>query len=109
MAELPDTVGLRRLCLIFGSPDMEFSAQAAPVQDILPWRDLYRQEMNCQLERMLGIIFTYFEVMPIVPSHVSTNRGHSVIGNFVRRSPNACPPCAYKCISTSTPAFFSAR
>jgi len=57
---------------------------------------------------LLGIFFTYFEVIPIVPSHVSTNRGHSVIGNFVRRSPNAWPPCAYKCISTGTPAPFSA-
>src|SRR6266436_4678385 len=51
---------------------------------------------------------TYSEIIPIVPSHVSTNCGHPVIGNFVRRSPNACPPCAYKCISTGTPAFFSA-
>src|SRR6266481_10057968 len=33
---------------------------------------------------------------------------HRVIGSSVRRSPNACPPCAYKCISTGTPAFFSA-
>ena len=45
--------------------------------------------------------------IPIVPSHVSTNSGHRVTGNFVRRSPNAWPPCAYKCISTGTPAFFS--
>ncbi len=51
---------------------------------------------------------TYSEIIPIVPSHVSTNSGHPVIGNFVRRSPNACPPCAYRCISTGTPAFFSA-
>jgi len=28
---------------------MELSAKAASVQDILPWRDLYRQEMNCQV------------------------------------------------------------
>jgi GNAT superfamily N-acetyltransferase len=28
---------------------MSFSAVAATVQDILPWRDLYRQEMNCQV------------------------------------------------------------
>jgi hypothetical protein len=35
--------------------------------------------------------------------------GHPVIGNFVRRSPNACPPCAHKCISAKTPAFFSAK
>lgn len=28
---------------------MKLSATAAPVQDILPWRDLYRQEMNCQI------------------------------------------------------------
>jgi hypothetical protein len=34
----------------------------------------------------------YFEVIPIVFSHVSTNWGHPVIGNFLRRSPNACPP-----------------
>ena len=51
----------------------------------------------------------YSEIIPIVPSHVSTNSGHRDTGSFVRRSPNACPPCAYKCISTGTPAFFSAR
>ena len=28
---------------------MNLSANAALVQDILPWRDLYRQEMNCQI------------------------------------------------------------
>ncbi len=28
---------------------MELSAKAASVQDIAPWRDLYRQEMNCQI------------------------------------------------------------
>jgi len=28
---------------------MELSAKAATVEDILPWRDLYRQEMNCQV------------------------------------------------------------
>ena len=28
---------------------MELSARAVPVQQILPWRDLYRQEMNCQI------------------------------------------------------------
>jgi GNAT superfamily N-acetyltransferase len=28
---------------------MEISAKAASVQDIMPWRDLYRQEMNCQI------------------------------------------------------------
>src|SRR5438445_9280978 len=28
---------------------MELSAQAAPVQDIVPWRDHHRQEMNCQI------------------------------------------------------------
>src|SRR5438105_4694310 len=51
---------------------------------------------------------TYFEVIPIVFSQVSNSCGQSVIGNFVRRKPNACPPSAYKCISTGTPAFFSA-
>ncbi len=50
----------------------------------------------------------YFEIIPIVPSQVSTNWGHPVIGNFVRRSPKACLPSAYKCISTGTSAFFSA-
>jgi hypothetical protein len=50
----------------------------------------------------------YFEIIPIVFSHVSTNWGHRVIGSGVRRSPNACPPCAYKWIFTGTPAFFSA-
>lgn len=24
------------------------------------------------------------------------------MGNLVRRSPNACPPCAYRCISTGS-------
>src|SRR6266702_3610446 len=28
---------------------MELSAKAANVQDILPWRDMYRQEMACQI------------------------------------------------------------
>ena len=28
-----------------------------------------------------------FESMPMVPSHFSTNWGHSVMGNFVRRNP----------------------
>ncbi len=28
---------------------MELSAKAASLQDILPWRDLYREEMNCQI------------------------------------------------------------
>ena len=50
----------------------------------------------------------HFEIIPIVRSHVSTSSGHLVIGYFVRRSPKACLPSAYKCISTGTPAFFSA-
>jgi hypothetical protein len=32
---------------------------------------------------------TYSELIPIVRSHLSTKSGHSVIGNPVRRSPNA--------------------
>lgn len=28
---------------------MQISASTAPVEEILPWRDLYRQEMNCQI------------------------------------------------------------
>jgi GNAT superfamily N-acetyltransferase len=28
---------------------MELSAKAVSVEEILPWRDLYRQEMNCQI------------------------------------------------------------
>src|SRR5437667_4734603 len=28
---------------------MELSAKAAHVQDILPWRDMYRLEMGCQI------------------------------------------------------------
>ena len=51
---------------------------------------------------------TYFEITPIVPSQVSTSSGHRVIGNVVGRNPKACLPSAYKCISTGTPAFFSA-
>jgi len=34
----------------------------------------------------------YLETMPIVLSHVSTRCGHSVIGESVGRSANACPP-----------------
>lgn len=37
---------------------------------------------------------TQGEVLPIVLSQVSTRSGHSVIGNFVRRSPKAWPPWA---------------
>ena len=47
------------------------------------------------------------EIIPIVPSHVSINFGQPVTGSFVRRNPNPWPPCAYKCISTGTPAFFN--
>ena len=50
----------------------------------------------------------YSGIIPIVPSHVSTSSGHRVIGNFVGRSPKACLPSVYKCISTGTPAFCSA-
>src|SRR5258705_182686 len=28
---------------------MKIVAKPVPVQEILPWRDLYRQEMNCQI------------------------------------------------------------
>jgi len=35
---------------------------------------------------------TYSGIIPIVLIHFSTNSGHPVIGNFVRRSPNAWPP-----------------
>src|SRR6266498_161251 len=49
----------------------------------------------------------YGEIIPIVCSHVSTNRGHAVIGNVVRRSPNAWRPSAYRCNSAGTPASFS--
>src|ERR1035438_5985262 len=31
----------------------------------------------------------YSEMIPILPSHVSTNSGHLVTGSFVRRSPKA--------------------
>ena len=50
----------------------------------------------------------YFEVIPIVFSHVSTNRGHCDIGNLVGRNPNACPPFMYTWISAGAPAFWSA-
>src|ERR1039458_4342648 len=52
--------------------------------------------------------YTYGEITPIVRNHVSSSSGHRVIGKFVGRSPKACLPSAYKCISTGTPAFFSA-
>lgn len=51
---------------------------------------------------------SYSEIIPIVRSHLSTSWGHSVIGKFVGRNPNAWPPCAYRCISTGTPAFLRA-
>ena len=63
------------------------------------------RELNFRLVRCLT---TYSEIIPIVSSHVSTNWGHAVIGSGVGRSPNACPPSAYRCISTGTPAFFRA-
>src|SRR2546422_10109853 len=47
----------------------------------------------------------------IVPFLFSLRRSlqdHRVIVSSVRPSPTACPPCAYQCISTGTPAFFSA-
>jgi hypothetical protein len=39
---------------------------------------------------------------------VMTNRWYLADYRNLGRSPNACPPCAYKCISTGTPAFLSA-
>ena len=50
----------------------------------------------------------YPQQIPSPTSQVATNGGHSVIGSFVCRSPNACPPCEYKCISAGTPAFCNA-
>ena len=41
----------------------------------------------------VGINTNHSGVIPIVPSHVSTNRGHPVTGNFVHRSPNASRTC----------------
>jgi hypothetical protein len=74
------------------------------------------KSLRCRFRRLLGRKrkskssenTNHFGIIAMVPSQVSTNRGHPVIGNFVRRSPNAWPPCAYKCISTGTPAFFRA-
>jgi hypothetical protein len=34
----------------------------------------------------------YSEIIPIVFNHFSNSSGHSVIGNLVRRIPNAWPP-----------------
>ena len=45
---------------------------------------------------------------PMVCSHCSTSAGQRPMGSLVGRSPNAWPPCAYKCISVGTPAFCSA-
>ena len=70
---------------------------------VLRFGGVARPWLGCT-ESLIG----YSEIMPIVFSHVSTSCGQFVIGRFVRRSPNACPPCAYRCISTGTPAFFSA-
>ena len=44
----------------------------------------------------------------MVTIHVSARAGQRVIGSDVGLSPNACPPCAYRCISVGTLAFFSA-
>lgn len=62
-------------------------------------------EFACLIQRGLTV---QFRIMPIVISHLPISHGQFVIGRFVRRSPKACPPCAYKCISTETPASFSA-
>jgi hypothetical protein len=43
-----------------------------------------------------------------VRSHCSTSDGHWPMGRLIGRSPKACPPCAYKCSSAGTRAFFSA-
>ena len=40
----------------------------------------------------------------MVRSHSSTKIGQWVIGSCVGRKPNACPPLAYKCISTGASA-----
>ena len=68
-------------------------------------------DCECLIEilREMTLQTCYSGVIPMLTSHLSTKRGHSVIGIFVRRSPNPWPPCAYKCISTRTPAFFSAE
>ena len=78
--------------------------------------DVHLSSLNEAPERLVNLsiciyspgIRVYSEIIPIVASHVSTNSGHRDTGSFVRRSPNAWPPCAYKCISTGTPAFFNA-
>jgi hypothetical protein len=51
---------------------------------------------------------SYWLSTPMVYSHCSTNAGQWPMGRLVERKPKACPPCAYKCISTGTPASFSA-
>ncbi len=50
----------------------------------------------------------YSGTIPMVLSQISTSAGHPVIGRLVRRSPKAWLPCAYRCISAGTPAFWSA-
>ncbi len=58
-------------------------------------------------QQILKVRKPYSRTTPIVPSQISTSSGHRLTGSFVLRSPNACPPCAYRCISTGTPAFFN--
>jgi len=97
--------GKPREALGFGEPEhsvkgrarRRFAAQAVHHQ-IMSISGIYR---NINTRRYSGII-------PSVPNHVSTNRGHCAIGNLLVRRPKACPPCAYRCISVGTPAFCSA-
>ena len=49
---------------------------------------------NSDSEILGGIVslrpkYPYWGIIPIVPSQVSTNRGHPVTGSLVRRSPKA--------------------
>lgn len=47
-------------------------------------------------------------MMPIVRNQTSPCTGQLVMGNSVRRNPNAWPPFAYRCISAGTCAFHNA-
>jgi hypothetical protein len=82
--------------------------RSAPVSDKPVFRRNPRQRPTSGWATNGSNSRTYGEISPIVRSHVSTSSGHLVIGYCVRRSPKACLPSAYKCISTGTPAFFRA-
>ena len=91
-----------------GSGGSANNSMVVPSRFIANWDSSSIADRRAYGRRRATMSSNSYEVIPIVSSQVPINRGHPVIGSSVRRSPNACPPCAYKCISTGTPAFLSA-